>query len=96
MYKAIYDYFEKKLDCSYHCTDTDSLFITINVQSDSTIDTEMNKISDILHNSDLHKIKDELPNDTIIEVCFLTLKHIVIGCITTLLIVQLKKKKKSS
>ena len=25
MYKAIYDYFEKELDCSYHYTDTDSI-----------------------------------------------------------------------
>ena len=28
-YKAIYDYFEKELDCSYHYTDTDSVFIKI-------------------------------------------------------------------
>ena len=26
MYKAIYDYFEKELDCSYHYTDTDNFF----------------------------------------------------------------------
>ena len=26
MYKAIYNYFEKELDCSYHYTDTDSIF----------------------------------------------------------------------
>ena len=31
MYKAIYDYFEKELDCSYHYTDTDSIFININL-----------------------------------------------------------------
>ena len=26
MYKAIYENFEKYLDCSYHYTDTDSIF----------------------------------------------------------------------
>ena len=44
MYKAIYDYFEKELDCSYHYTDTGSIFININVTLDSNIETEMNKI----------------------------------------------------
>ena len=44
MYKAIYDYFEKELDCSYHYTDTDSIFININFPLDSNIETEMNKI----------------------------------------------------
>ena len=29
MYKAIYDYYEKELDCSYHYTDTDSIFINM-------------------------------------------------------------------
>ena len=51
MYKAIYDYFEKELDCSYHYTDTDSIFININIPLDSNIETEMNKIKDILHNN---------------------------------------------
>ena len=37
MYKAIYDYFEKELDCSYHYTDTDSIFININIPLDSNI-----------------------------------------------------------
>ena len=74
MYKAIYDYFEKKLDCSYHYTDTDSIFININIPLDSNIETEMNKIKDILHNNELGKMKDELPNDTIIEACFLKAK----------------------
>ena len=74
MYKAIYDYFEKELDCSYHYTDTDSLFININVPSDSNRETEMNKIKDILHNNELGKMKDEIPNDTIIEACFLKSK----------------------
>ena len=74
MYKAIYDYFEKKLDCSYHYTDTDSIFININVPLNSNIETEMNKIKDILHNNELGKMKDELPNDTIIEACSLKAK----------------------
>ena len=74
MYKAIYDYFEKELDCSYHYTDTDSIFININVPLDSTIETEMKKIKDSLHNNELGKMKDELPNDTIIEACFLKAK----------------------
>ena len=74
MYKVIYDYFEKELDWSYHYTDTDSLFININVPLDSKIETERNKIKDILQNSELGKMKDELPNDTIIEACFLKAK----------------------
>ena len=74
MYKAIYDYFENKLDCCYHYTDTDSIFININVPLDSNIETLMNKIKDILHNNELGKMKDELPNDTIIEACFLKAK----------------------
>ena len=97
MYKAIYDYFEKELDCSYHYTDTDSIFININVPLDSNIETEMNKIKDILHNNELAKMKDELPNDTIIEACFsLKLKHTVIGYTPTLLIKQLKEKMRKS
>ena len=71
MYKAIYEHFEKVLDCSYHYTDTDSIFININVSLDCNIETEMNKISGIIHNSELGKMKDEIPNDTIIEACFL-------------------------
>ena len=74
MYKAIYDYFEKKLDYSYHYTDTDSLFININIPLDIYIETEMNKIKDILHNYELGKMKDELPKDTIIEACFFKAK----------------------
>ena len=74
MYKAIYDYFEKELDCSYHYTDTDSIFINKNVPLDSNIETEMNKIKDILHKNELGMMKDELRNDTIIEACFLKAK----------------------
>ena len=74
MYKAIYGYFQKKLDCSYHYTDTDSIFININIPLDSTIEKEMDKIKDILHNNELSKMKDELSNDTIIEACFLKAK----------------------
>ena len=34
----------------------------------------MNKIKDILNNNELGKMKDELPNDTIIEACSLKAK----------------------
>ena len=57
MYKAIYEYFEKELDCSYHYTDTDSIFINIIVPLDSDIEKEMNKINCILHNNELGKMK---------------------------------------
>ena len=74
MYKAIYDYFEKELDCSYHYPDTDSIFKNINVPLDRNIETEMNKIKEILHYNEFGKMKDEIPNDTIIEACFLKAK----------------------
>ena len=70
----MYDYFEKELDCYYHYTDTDSICININVPLYSNIETEMNKVKDILHNNGLGKMTDELPNDTIIEACFLKAK----------------------
>ena len=70
----IYDYFENELDCSYHYTDTDRIFININVPLDSDIEIEINKIKDILHIHELSNMKDELPNDTIIETCFLKAK----------------------
>ena len=74
MYNAINDYFEKELDCSYHYTDSDSILININVPLDSKIETEMNKIKNNLPNNELGKMEDELPNDTIIEACFLKAK----------------------
>ena len=74
MYKAIYEWLENELDCSYHYTDTDSIFTNINVPLDIDIETEMNKISGILHNSELGKMKNEIPNDTIMEACFLIAK----------------------
>ena len=43
----------------------------------------MIKIKDILHNNELGKMKDELPNDTIIEACFLKFKeycYITVKC----------------
>ena len=61
MYKAIYDYFEKELDCSCHYTDTDSIFININVPLDSTFEKEMDKIKYMSHKNELGKMKDELP-----------------------------------
>ena len=74
MYKALYDYFEKELDCSYHYTETYSIFININVPLDSTIEKEMDKIKDILHNNELGKMEDELPSHTFIETCYLKAK----------------------
>ena len=88
MYKPIYDYLEKELDCSYNCTGTDSIIININVPLDSTIENEMSKISGILHNNELGKMKDEMPNDTIMEACFLKAKHFVL--------IELKVKKRKS
>ena len=61
---------EKELDCVYHYTDTNIIFINIIIPLDSYIETEMNKIKGILHNTELSKTKDELPNDTNMEVCF--------------------------
>ena len=63
-----------KLDCSYHYTDTDSVFLNINAPLDSDMETEVNKIKDILHNNELGKMEDELHNDTIIEARFLKSK----------------------
>ena len=74
MYKAIYEYFEKEIDCSDHYTDTDSIFINIIVLLDTDMETKKKKISGILHNSELGKMKEELPNDTTIEACFLKAK----------------------
>ena len=67
MYKAIYDYFEKELDFSYHLTDNDNLFININVPLHSNIETDMNMIKNILRNTEIGEMKDEKPNGTIIE-----------------------------
>ena len=57
MHKAIHDYFDKELDCCYHYTDTDSLFVNISVPLDSTMATEMNQKKDVLHNTELGKSK---------------------------------------
>ena len=80
MYKAIYEFFERELDCSYYYTDTDRICININVPLGIDIETEMNNISGIIHKSELGKMKDEIPNDTIIEACFLKAKAC---CFTT-------------
>ena len=63
-YKAIYDYFEKVLDCSYHYTDTDSIFVKLSMPLDINIETEMNEIKGILRNAELCKMKDELCSTT--------------------------------
>ena len=77
----------KEIDCNCYYTDSDSIFININVPEGSDIKTEMNKIKDILHNNELGKMKDELPNNTIIEACFLKAKAY---CYTT---AKVKKRK---
>ena len=74
MYKAIQEYFEIELDCSYHYTDIDIIFINLNVPLDSDIGTKMKNKKDVLHNSELGKMKDEIPNDTTMEACFLKAK----------------------
>ena len=70
LYKAIYEYFEKELDCSYHYTDIDSIFINVNVAEGGSISEEINKVSGKLSNRELGKMKDEISNDTIIESMF--------------------------
>ena len=55
MNKAIYEYIERELDCSYHYTDTHCIIINIYVSLDSDIEIEINKIRGILQNSDLGK-----------------------------------------
>ena len=76
---AIYEYFAKFLGCSYYYTYTDSI-LNINVPLHSTIEKEKDKVSAILHNCKLGKMKDELCKttddgativNTIIEACFL-------------------------
>ena len=74
LYKAIYDYFEKELDCCYHYTDTDSIFINLNVPDGGTINEEMDKIKGILSKTELGKMRDEISIDFIIEACFLKAK----------------------
>ena len=74
MYTVIIDYFEKNLDCSYQYTDTDSIFININVPSDNNIETEMNKIKDILNDTEIGKMKEKIPNYTLVEACFFNAK----------------------
>ena len=55
MYKAIYDYFEKELDCSYHYSNNDSMFININVPDACTIYEEMDNLKVIMSNTELGK-----------------------------------------
>ena len=74
IYKTIFDSFEKELDCSYHSTDTDSIFIKTKSPDGSTFNNEMDKMKDILINTERGKMKDEIPNDSIIEACFIRAK----------------------
>ena len=64
----------KKIDFSYHYTDTDSIFINFNIPVGGSISGELNKMSGILSNNELGKMKDEISNDTVIEGCFLKAK----------------------
>ena len=89
MYKDIYEYFGKYLDCTYHYADTDSKSININVPGGGSISEEMIKVNGILKNSELGKMKDEISTDTIIEACFLKAKAY---CYTTF---KKEKEKKS-
>ena len=75
MYKIINDYFEKKLVCSYHYTDTDSIFINMNVLLHFILEKEINKIKDILNITEIGKMTEKKPNETIIEACFLKAKN---------------------
>ena len=71
MYKAIYEYFEKELDCSYLYIDTHSIFMKIIIHMGGSISGELNKVSGMLSISELGRKKHEISNDTIIEACFL-------------------------
>ena len=55
MLEAINDYFEKQLEDSCHYTDTDIIFVNINVPLDSTIENETDKIKDKLRHSNFGK-----------------------------------------
>ena len=68
----------KQLDCSCHYIYTDKIFIKVNIPSDCTVKTDIDKIKDILNNSDLGQKKDEIPNDTNIAACFFKAKVIVL------------------
>ena len=74
MYTSISGYFEKCLNGIYRYKDTDSIFIGIIVPEGSTIEQELEKIHGILSNTEIIKLKNRKPNDTIIEVCFLRAK----------------------
>ena len=62
-------------------TKTDENYICIDMGHTKALDMfrffhplSLNKISCIVHNNELGKLKDEIPNDTIMEACFLKAK----------------------
>ena len=78
MYRFIYDYLAPAYGKHYklHFTDTDSVFLELTVPYNSSLDKEINKIKDIIHPSDLCKVKDELEGNEeyITEAVFLKAK----------------------
>jgi len=96
MYRFVYDYLEsafgenveqgRKTSCyKLHYTDTDSIFLELMIPCNSSLDNEIEKIKDIIHPSDLCKVKAELGESDYIRegiflgskcYCFQTLKQI--------------------
>ena len=78
MYKAVYNNFKKYLDCTYLYSDTDGIIVNIIVPGVSSFEKKIEKVSGILSNSEIVKLKKEILNDTNKEAGFLKLKHIAI------------------
>ena len=72
MFQALYDHFEKELDCFYDFTDTDSIFLMILMVV--LLSRRWIKIKATLSNTELGKMKDEITYDTTIESCFFKAK----------------------
>ena len=76
MYKFIYDYLAPAYGENYklHFSDTDSVFLELTIPFNSSLEAEIDKIKDIIHPSDLCKVKDELNEEFITEAVFLKAK----------------------
>jgi len=76
MYQLIYDYIEPSYGSNYkiHFSDTDSIFLELLIPLNSSLEQEIDKIKDIIHPSDLCKVKDELEGDHIKKAIFLLSK----------------------
>ena len=78
MYNFIYDYLAPAYGENYklHFSDTDSVFLELTIPFNSSLDKEIDKIKDIIHPSDLCKVKDELEGNEeyITEAVFLKSK----------------------